>query len=360
MCADCVKNEAKLPTAAAASEQAKEAAHMLVWLKGNRVAGSSQDTYASGLHRYVRFAKATGIPLGLALPEGRDGMNTMHIQMFISWAASRYKFNTINTTLSALADWHKSKGASTEPVNCVVVKQLMQTVKMQQGPSGMPVGKTGMSKAMLRLLVAYLQKQQQKDTGKSAIYLRDICWVLIGFYGLLRRSENIALQLQDVTVGGSGSATFVELHIRKSKTDKRGEGAVVTITGVTQEGIPIATFVKEWLSVRAACNPSKTDALFTKWDLDRLSPNNEPIKQGQTLALRLQGYLLDLKKRYPHMTVNPASYGMHSLRRGGVMAAWLAGVDVEKIKAHGRWKSDAVRAYMHTTRRMRLLITTSM
>lgn len=358
MCADCVKNEAKLPNAV--PEQAKEAAHMLVWLKGNRVAGSSQDTYASGLHRYIRFLQATGISLKTALPGGKEGMNTMHIQMFISWAASRYKFNTINTSLSALADWHRSKGISADPVSCMAVKQLMQTVKTQQGPAGLPVGKTGMTKAMLRLLIAYLNKQQQKDPEKADIYLRDICWVLVGFYGLLRRSEIIALQLQDVTVNASSSTPYVEVRIRKSKTDRRGEGAVVTITGVTRDNIPLATYIQQWLKTRAAHNPKPEDALFTKWDLDRLSPTNEPIKHGQTLALRLQGYLIELKRRYPELTVNPASYGMHSLRRGGVMAAWMAGVDIEKIKAHGRWKSDAVRAYMHTTRRMRLQITSCM
>ena len=52
-CATCVRFLTKLP--ADVSEQATDASHMLVWLKGNRVRESSQHTYASGLHRYVSF-----------------------------------------------------------------------------------------------------------------------------------------------------------------------------------------------------------------------------------------------------------------------------------------------------------------
>jgi hypothetical protein len=94
--------------------------------------------------------------------------------------------------------------------------------------------------------------------------------------------------------------------------------------------------------------------------LDSLSLSNNPIQTAETLNKRLKLYLTALVAKYPDLQVNPASYGMHGLRRGGVMAAWHAGVEVEKIKAHGRWKSDAIRAYMQTTRDMRLVVTSSM
>ena len=44
----------------------------------------------------------------------------------------------------------------------------------------------------------------------------------------------------------------------------------------------------------------------------------------------------------------------HSLRKGGATAASLGGASEEEIKALGRWKSDAVRGYVHTAQsRMR-------
>ena len=38
----------------------------------------------------------------------------------------------------------------------------------------------------------------------------------------------------------------------------------------------------------------------------------------------------------------------HSLRKGGATAASLGGASEEEIKALGRWKSDAVRVYVHS------------
>ena len=40
----------------------------------------------------------------------------------------------------------------------------------------------------------------------------------------------------------------------------------------------------------------------------------------------------------------------HSLRKGGATAASLGGATEEEIKALGRWKSDAVRVYVHSAR----------
>lgn len=63
----------------------------------------------------------------------------------------------------------------------------------------------------------------------------------------------------------------------------------------------------------------------------------------------------------PTIADNPSSYGMHSLRRGGVVAAWQAGVDIERLKAHGRWRSDAIiRSYMTGNTAIKLSVTRCM
>ena len=93
------------------------------------------------------------------------------------------------------------------------------------------------------------------------------------------------------------------------------------------------------------------------WDLNTLQLKKEGLANGEALASRLRKHLQDLLQIHPDLVVNPQSYGMHSLRRGGVLAAWQAGVDTEKIRAHGRWKSDAVRAYMTAERDIKLAVT---
>ena len=51
---------------------------------------------------------------------------------------------------------------------------------------------------------------------------------------------------------------------------------------------------------------------------------------------------------------NPTLYGFHSLRAGGATEAARAGVHERDIKAHGNWKSDAVRVYIRPSLEDRL------
>lgn len=287
-------------------------------------------------------------------------MTAADIHLFLGWAMSRYKYNTILSTVSALIHWHKEKGVSYDALTCVNTRQMLNTIKAEQGPEGMPAGKTGMSKEILRLLLGNLHNRSEAEPHMRSLFLRDAIWLTLGFYGMLRRSEITALQLQDVAVGQANGHSFVELTIRRSKNDRRGEGAIVTIAGRPRDAVRVADRVAQWLDLRQQAGASPSYPLFPTWGLDTYLLSSSPIQTPETLNKRLKLYLTNLKERYPDILVNPASYGMHSLRHGGVMAAWKAGVDVEKIKAHGRWKSDAIRAYMQITRDMHLVVTQSM
>jgi integrase len=326
-----------------------------------RVRESSQNTYASSLHRYITFWQTqVGKTLEEILPE--TGIRTGELHLFLSYASAKYKYNTIASTVSALIDWHKDKGVAYTALSCKRTKDLLNTIKAEQGPAGMPAGKTGMTKAILHLLLKHIHTQRTTDPLMRHLYLRDFCWVLLGFFGMLRRSEIIALQIGDVSIAQQANslAPYIEVTIRRSKNDRRGEGATVTIAGVSRDGLRIAQTLQEWLALRQRQGASPTDPLFTTWDLDRYYISTQAITNAETLNKRLRHYLSALIAHYPDLPVNPRTYGMHSLRRGGVMAAWKAGIDVEKIKAHGRWKSDAIRAYLNTTPEIRLMVTTAM
>lgn len=341
-------------------ETVHAAAHRLVWLKGMRVQSSSQHTYASGLHRYVKFGEICGKTVTEMLPPGSQGVDTHTLHLFLSWAAAKYKFNTIQSTLSALIDWHKSKDIPYTAISCQATKQLLATIKSEQGPAGLPAGKQGLTKNMLRLLLAYLHKTGAQQPDMQELLLRDECAVLLGFYGMLRRSEIVALTLEDVKFGTFKGKKYVEVTIRRSKTDRGRVGASVTITGTTCDGIDIAGPLEHYMHIRAAQMPTPTSPFLVRWDLDAKTGRSDTGITGQALARRLQQHLRSLKRKYPSIRVNPDSYGMHSLRRGGVTAAWEAGIDIEKIKAHGRWRSDAVRTYMQANRSIRLMVTCNM
>jgi hypothetical protein len=152
----------------------------------------------------------------------------------------------------------------------------------------------------------------------------------------------------------------VLLKIRKSKNDQTGKGAVVAIVDTSSDGIKLLDRVEKYSKLRLSQGAKAKDPYLVKWDMDSYCLSNTGIKTGQALAQRLRTYLLEIKQRHPSMLINPDSYGMHSLRRGGVTAAWAAGIDMERLKAHGRWRSDAIRTYLQATLPFKLSVTLAM
>lgn len=359
VCASCTLLANKIESPA---ETAVQAAHMLVYLSGHRVACSSMDTYAAAMHRFVHFCTVQcGKPIEDVLPQGQLGVvDAGLVQLFISYAATKYKLSTIRVTLSALVDWHKSKGAAHDHVSPsnLRLKGLLQSVAVQQGPAGLPQGKQGMSKRVLFLLLRYIREQQTRDSQMMEIYVRDWAMISLGFYGFLRRSELIRLTVADITFVDSGPDPYISLYIRRSKSDQTGAGAHVHIVQTTQDGLQIGQGVRALVQLRLSSGAAPTDPLFPAWDLDKYSLKiSTPLTNGQALATRLKMYSQALLAKYPSIHINPSAYGMHSLRRGGVVAAWEQGVDIERIKAHGRWRISVVNAYMTPSLAVHLSIT---
>lgn len=343
---DCYLLEAKLPGGADLTKAA-ELAHQVVVLKSFHVADSSLTTYASSLHRFVKFGQdRLGVPPHAMLPT-RPGevVPQSRVELFIAYAADRYKPATIDNTLSALIDWHRSKRVSSSTVSNPDIKALMARVKRLAGPAGLPKGKTGLTKAMLRLVLCFVDALRTEQPASSPLYDRDDAWIVLGFFGLFRRSELVDLQMRDVELV-EGHLPHIRVTIRRSKTDQRGAGATVFVTPAN-DGIDIWRRVKGWIVYRRGMGATASDPLFTPWRSDTLDMGNRHLASGQTLAERLKHYLFSLKDRCPELSVNPSSYGMHSLRRGGTVAAWESGqVDLVALAAHGSWRSWAIKAYL--------------
>jgi integrase len=273
----------------------------------------------------------------------------------------KYAYATIESTMSALCAWHKAKDLKpAEHIRTQRVTQTLLNVRNVQGPAGLPVPKLGMSRPLLRLLLGYLAEQERHNSAMQDIHRRDAAWLLLGYFGMLRRSEIIALSMEDIAflTTRNGTPPHLELTIRRSKTDRRGKGATIAFCATTNDNIQIFTTLMRWYELRQSGGANAQDPLFPTWE--RHSLTNTPIKDGQALAKRLKIHLSALQQRYHYLNVNVNSYGMHSLRRGGVQAAWQAGLDIERIKSHGRWRSDAVRAYMQPTLAIKLSVTKNM
>ena len=131
------------------------------------------------------------------------------------------------------------------------VKAIMQTIKREKSdPQNQCKPKAGITAPFMRLIVGWMESSRAQESGMhSFIFWRDEVALLLGFYGLLRRSEIVALKVSDVQVNWQSSLgkEYIEINIRKSKTDQRGQGAMVCIPARSRHQIPIASIFKSWM-----------------------------------------------------------------------------------------------------------------
>ena len=163
---------------------------------------------------------------------------------------------SIQLTLAAIADWHRSRGIDHSLLQWDNVKAVAKKIQQHdiQADLHQPLPKAGMTPALLGLLLSHTHHLcQQEQTSFCQVYLRDEIAFLMGFYGLLRRSEIIALKLSDVTlVDESEAGAYIKLRIRKSKTDQQASGAEVIVADISRHGVDIMERLSRWVGLRHA------------------------------------------------------------------------------------------------------------
>jgi integrase len=152
--------------------------------------------------------------------------------------------------------------------------------------------------------------------------LRDRALLLLGFGGAFRRSELVALDVED----------GLRVTICRSKTDQEGQGVTIAI-------------------IRGgACCPAKA---VRAW-LDAAGISEGPIfrpvrKGGKVRDQRLTAKsVCDLVKSYADSVgLDGATFGAHSLRAGFLTSAARRGASVFKMRDVSRHKSmDVLQAYV--------------
>jgi integrase len=173
-----------------------------------------------------------------------------------------------------------------------------------------------------------------------APYRRDRALLLIGFAGALRRSELVALDVEDITEDDHG----LRLRLRRSKTDPEGEGRIV---GVPYGSHPATCPVRAWRAWRPHLAP---------WDPEEWAPVGDPqgpafraCRYGRISSRRLSDRAVAdiIKRRALAAGLDPALFSGHSLRAGFATEAYAQGVPELAIMRHGRWRSAAtMRGYV--------------
>jgi site-specific recombinase XerD len=157
---------------------------------------------------------------------------------------------------------------------------------------------------------------------------RDRALLALGFAGAFRRSELVALRLEDVTECADGFRVL----IRRSKTDQIGEGHEIVIP----RGLKIRPVeaVQAWLQAAGISDGLLLRAVHRggyvrSWGL-----------RGHDVALIVKRYALAAG-------LDPAEFSGHSLRAGFATSAAETGASILKIMETTRHKSvDVLAAYV--------------
>ena len=221
---------------------------------------------------------------------------------------------TLALRLTALSQWHAYQGFFDAASTPTVRKTLAGIARLH----GKPKKK---AKALpledLELIVARLHEQ---GTVKA---LRDSALLQLGFFGGFRRSELVALRVEDVSWEPQGMV----ITLPRSKTDQSGEGIVKAVPYGEGDCCP-ATALKSWLAA-AAIAAGPLLRTVNQWG----HIGDQPLHAGSINTI-LEGCA-----RLAGLDYVP-ELSSHSLRRGMATSAHRAGADFQAIKRQGGWRHD--------------------
>jgi site-specific recombinase XerD len=154
--------------------------------------------------------------------------------------------------------------------------------------------------------------------------VRDRALLLMGFAGALRRSELVALDVEDIIEDDDG----LRLLIHSSKTDQEGESTTL--------GIPYG-------SHPATCPVRALRAWLAASGIDSGPAFRAIDRHGHMRTTRLSDRAVaNMVKRRAAAAGLDGLFAGHSMRSGFATEAYAKGTAELAIMRHGRWKSNAV------------------
>ena len=169
-----------------------------------------------------------------------------------------------------------------------------------------PTTKTPLLTEDLRALLAELPE--------GPLGVRDRALLLVGFAGGFRRSELVALDVEDLEFKGRN----LVVTLRRSKTDQEGAGRKVGIPRGSQEETCPVRSVKAWLDEAAI----ESGPVFRA--VNRHGAIQPKRLTGQSVGLIVKRYAEACGKE-------PADFGGHSLRSGHATQAAANGASERSI-----------------------------
>lgn len=271
---------------------------------------NTRKSYESDWKQFVSWCQENQLPF---LPS-----NPAVVILYIDdLAESGKKVSTIKRHITSISQIHIGNGFDS-PTRHDNVRLHVQALENEFGTK--PNQKQAATAKIIKQFCDHLP-----DNLKG---LRDRAILQVGFAGALRRSEIVALNVEDVEFHEEGFTVFIP----KSKTDQSGEGSVIGIEFGEYPYCPVRT-LQQWLHQSGI----KSGAIFRRMD-----------KAGRILG-RLTDKSIEriVKDAAKKAGFNKDDFAGHSLRRGFITTAKRNGMDEYDIMQHTRHQSiSTMRRYI--------------
>jgi site-specific recombinase XerD len=279
------------------------------------LSASTRKFYGIDLKLFIHWCESKGLTAMPATPET--------VALFLTAEATRgIKPATLIRRLAAIRMAHEGLGHPT-PTQHKGVKSVLKGIKREKGIA--PKKKAPATVKRIASMIAYCKT----DTLAG---LRDKALLLLGFAGAFRRSELVALTLDDIEHTHEG----IKVIIRKSKTDQEGQGQIIAIPNGTR--FRVVDTLMAWLQV----------ADITEGYLFR------PIKKGskvQPMALTNRSVANIVKHYASQAGLMADDFSGHSLRSGFITSGAAAGADIFKLMEVSRHKKpETVMGYVRESK----------
>ncbi|MBF0461635.1 MAG: tyrosine-type recombinase/integrase [Magnetococcales bacterium] len=264
------------------------------------LSASTEKALRSDLRLFVDWCAKTGAASLPASPET--------VAQFVEAMAATSAPASIRRYLSSISTYHKAAGLPT-PTATMEVRLTMKRIAKEKGTrqkQASPINRR----------VVDLMAEADRGTLRD---MRDLAILAVAYDTLCRRSEIVALDVEDFSFAEDGTGTVL---VRRSKTDQEGAGSVRFIASDTVQS------VKAWLDVVGISK----GAAFRGLD------NSDKV----LARLSDRGVARAFKRLAGLAKVDGEGISGHSCRVGAAQDMVGEGIELPAVMQAGGWRSPVM------------------
>ena len=232
------------------------------------------------------------------------------ISLYLTHLSQNSKFSTLKRRLASISVIHKLSGHYIDIKHPMITENLMgiKRVKGSYQKAKKPILIND-----LKSIIDVIDKEKNEKTRTKNRAL-----ILIGFAGGFRRSELVAIMIEDIDFVTEG----VKIFIKRSKTDQSGEGMTKGIPYFSNSKYCPVISLKKWIE-------------------------KSKIESGKIFNMSDKSVALTIKKYTAIAGLDSKKYSGHSLRSGFATSAAELGAEERSIMAMtGHKTTQMVRRYI--------------